>query len=89
MESGEYVSISGDFHLNSRPTHRARMSGRLASPLFVKIHLVETNSLPLASDSPTFSYLLWIQQCSRQRTFQPDGLATFAGRVLSFLARTH
>ena len=26
------VSISGDFHLNSRPTQKARISGRLASP---------------------------------------------------------
>ena len=49
-------SISVDFHLNSRPTNRSRMSGCLASPLFVRIHLVETNSLPLAADSSTFSY---------------------------------
>ena len=27
-------SISGDFHLTSRPTSRARMSGRLAFPFF-------------------------------------------------------
>ena len=44
-------SISGDFHLNSRPTNRARMYGHSASPLFLRIHLVETNSLPLASAS--------------------------------------
>ena len=48
-------SISGGFHVNSRPTNRARMLVRLVSPFFVRTHLVETNSLPLASDSSTFS----------------------------------
>ena len=47
---GECVfHLSCDFHLNSRPTNRARMSGRLASPLIVRIHLVATKYLLLTS----------------------------------------
>ena len=50
-----WVSISSEFHVNPRPTNRARMSGRLACP-FVRIQLVKTNSAPLASGSQTFSF---------------------------------
>ena len=48
-------SIADDVHMNSRRTNIAPMSCLLASPSLVRIHRVETSSVPLTSLSLTFS----------------------------------